>query len=58
MLVKEFLFHSTCQVRNGNVLKMRVSEIRVKRIRVNQGVGVGVSNDHIPAIGKEKKNIK
>ena len=25
---------------NGNFLKMRVSEIRVKRIRVNQGFGV------------------
>ena len=25
---------------NGNLLKSRVSEIRVKRIRVNQGVGV------------------
>ena len=40
MLLKEFLFHSTCSVRNGNFLKMRVSEIRVKRIRVNQGLGV------------------
>ena len=27
-------------MRNWNVLKMRVSEIRVKRIRVNQGLGV------------------
>ena len=27
-------------MRNGNVLKMRVSEIRVKQIRVNQGIGV------------------
>ena len=27
-------------MRNGNVLKMRVSEIRVKQIRVNQGLGV------------------
>ena len=27
-------------MRNGNLLKSRVSEIRVKRIRVNQGVGV------------------
>ena len=27
-------------MRNGNVLKMRVSEIRVKRIRVNQELGV------------------
>ena len=26
MLVKEFLFHSTCSVRNGNLLKTRVSE--------------------------------
>ena len=39
-LVKDFLFHSTCLVRNGNLLKSRVSEFRVKRIRVNQGVGV------------------
>ena len=28
-------------MRNGNLLKNRVSEIRLKRIRVNQGVGVG-----------------
>ena len=27
-------------VRNGNFLKMCVIEIRVKRIRINQGVGV------------------
>ena len=27
-------------MRNGNLLKSRVSEIRVKQIRVNQGVGV------------------
>ena len=27
-------------MRNGNFLKIRVSEIRVKRIRVNQGIGV------------------
>ena len=40
MLVKEFLFSSTCSVRNGNFLKMRVSEIRLKRIRVNQELGV------------------
>ena len=40
MLVNEFLFHSMCQVRNGNFLKMRVSEIRVNQIRVNQGLGV------------------
>ena len=40
MLVKEFLFHSTCWVRNGNLLKTRVSEIRVNQIRVNQGLGV------------------
>ena len=39
-VVKEFLFHSKCSVRNGNLLKSRVSEIRVKRICVNQGVGV------------------
>ena len=39
MLVKEFLFHSML-VRNGNLLKSPVSEIHVKRIRINQGVGV------------------
>ena len=44
MLVKEFLLHNTCYVRNGNFLKMRVSEIHVKQIRVNQGLGV---NKHI-----------
>ena len=27
-------------MRNGNFLKICVSEIRVKRIRVNQGLGV------------------
>ena len=27
-------------MRNGNLLKMHVSEIRVKRILVNQGLGV------------------
>ena len=27
-------------MRNGNLLKMRVSEIRVNQIRVNQGLGV------------------
>ena len=41
-LVKKFLFHSGRQVRNGNLLKSRVTEIRVKLIRVNQGVGVFV----------------
>ena len=40
VLGKEFLFHSTCQLRNGKVLEMRVSEIRVKRIHVNQGLCV------------------
>ena len=39
-LVKEFLFHSTCYVRNGNFLKSHVSEICVKGIHVNQEVGV------------------
>ena len=29
-------------MRNANLLKRRVSEIRVKRIRVKQGVGVHV----------------
>ena len=28
-------------MRNGNFLKIRFSEIRVKQIRVNQGLGVG-----------------
>ena len=27
-------------MRNGNFLKMRVSEIRIKQIRVNKGLGV------------------
>ena len=40
MLVKEFMFHSMSCVRNGNFLKMHVSEIRVKQIHVNQGLGV------------------
>ena len=31
-------------MRNGNFLKMRVSEIRVKQICVNQGLGVLCSN--------------
>ena len=30
-------------MRNGNVLKSRVSEICIKRIHVNQGVGVTVN---------------
>ncbi len=38
--MKEILSHRMCYVRNGNLLKSHVSEIRVKRIRVNQGVGV------------------
>ena len=37
VLEQEFLCHST---RNGNLLKSCVSEICVKQIRVNQGVGV------------------
>ena len=40
--MKDFLSHSMCEMRNGNLLKSRVSEIHVKRIRVNQGVGVFV----------------
>ena len=40
VLVKQFLIHSMCYVRNGNLLKSRVSEIHVKRIGVNEGVGV------------------
>ena len=35
---------------NGNFLKMRVSEIRVKQIRVNQGLGVVVSNQFFSVI--------
>ena len=31
-------------MRNGNLLKSRVSEICVKRIRVNQGLGVDETN--------------
>ena len=31
-------------MRNGNLLKSRVSEIWVKRIRVNQGIGVSRIN--------------
>ena len=34
------MFHSTCYVRNGNLLKSCVSEIHVKQIRINQGIGV------------------
>ena len=34
------MFHSAQKVRNENLLKSHVSGIRVKRIRVNQGVGV------------------
>ena len=40
MLVKEFMFHTMCYVRNGNLLKSLVSEIRVNQIHVNEGVGV------------------
>ena len=36
-LVKEFLFHNMW---DWNFLKMHVSEIHVKQIRVNQGLGV------------------
>ena len=32
-------------MRNGNLLKSRVSEIPLKRIRVNQGVGVCLLDD-------------
>ena len=39
-LVKEFLFHSTCQVRNGNLLESCVVDICVKQIHINQGVNV------------------
>ena len=37
---ERLLCHSTCYVRNGNLLKSHVSKIHVKRICVNQGVGV------------------
>ena len=37
MLDEEFLLNA---MGNGNLLISRVSEIRVKQIRVNQGVGV------------------
>ena len=40
VLVKEFLFYSTCWMRNGNLLKSRVSEIGVKQLGINQGVDV------------------
>ena len=36
----EYPFYSTCEVRNGNLLKIHVSEIRVKRIHVNQEVSI------------------
>ena len=38
--MKEYLFHSTIQVRNGNLLKSRVGKIRIKRICINEGFGV------------------
>ena len=38
--MKEFMFHITCSVKNGSLLKSHVSEICVKQISVNQGVGV------------------
>ena len=52
-LVKEYLFHSTCQARNGKVLKSRVGEICVKLICVNQGVVcmLGYQNNVLFAIG-------
>ena len=51
-----FLFHSTCYVRNGNFLKIRVSEIHVKRIRVNQGLGVIVQSSvhHCSAVIRDE----
>ena len=45
--MKEFLFHSTCKVRNGNFLKMHASEIRVKQIHVNQGLGVEILKNQV-----------
>ena len=32
-------------MRNENLLNVRVSEIRVKRIRVNQGLGVTIRGE-------------
>ena len=34
-------------MRNGNFLEMRVSEICVKRIRVNQGLGVEILKNQV-----------
>ena len=42
-------------MRNGNLLKSRVSEIRVKRIRVNQGVGVITKGSH-PSSRSKRRN--
>ena len=42
--MKEFFFHSTGYLRNP--FKICVSEICVKRFRVNQGVGVCIGNYH------------
>ena len=39
-LVKEFMFYSTWLVKNRNLLKSGVSEICVKQLHVDQGVGV------------------
>ena len=52
-LVKEFLFHSTCKGRNGNLLKIRVSEIPVKGIRVNQGVVMTLLTLHLGKICRQ-----
>ena len=48
--MKEFLFHSTRKVNVGNFLKMFVTEICVKRICVNQGLGVHKSHLFMPMI--------
>ena len=40
-------------MRNGNFLKMCVSEIRVKRIRVNQGLGVVLKKEIVFELDSE-----
>ena len=46
MLVKEYLSHRKCYMRNGNLLKNCVNiEICVKRLRINKGVGVSLTEE-------------
>ena len=54
-LGKEFLFHSMCYVTNENLLKIRISEICVKRICINQGVGVFLIVSPRMILRKQKK---